>query len=157
MSCSSNRCNMTAGGPNSVIPAAQHTPYPVGATSASHAAQINGNANSENQVVLGNAFKGGKGGAGGIVVPQHQEIGTNQSGNMSANNTTKIVAASLSQGNANASMDKLVGGRMRRSHRKRARKSRKSGSKKTKRRKRRTQKHRISMRKGINLMRKRCA
>ena len=147
MSCSGNRCNMSvggSGGTNNPIPPAQHTPYPAGANSASDAARINGNNNVDNQTELGAAFKGGSGGMGRIVVPQHQEVSASQSGNQGANQTSASTAQSLSQGHENAKMDHLVGGRKRR----RTRKYMRSNKSTYKRRKRNTKRKASKSRRG---------
>jgi hypothetical protein len=97
------------GGSKHIIPPAQHSAYPAGATSPSEAAIMNGQSNIDSQSKMINSFNGGSGHQP-IVVPQHQELASNQSGNQGANETTVNVAKALTQGNENASMDELVGG-----------------------------------------------
>jgi len=141
MSCSTNRCNMFVGGSGNqarVLPHAESTPYPEGASSASEAAKMNGNENTNNQVQMSNAFKGGSGGR--IVVAQPTNVTQSQSGSQGANNTTTGLAVSLTQGNENASMDKLVGGRRRRTRRNKKSKNRRKSRKSNKTRKSRKMK-----------------
>ena len=141
MSCSTNRCNMFVGGSGNqarVLPHAESTPYPEGAGSASEAAKMNGNENTNSQVQMSNAFKGGSGGR--IVVAQPTNVTQSQSGSQSANNTTTGLAVSLTQGNENASMDKLVGGRRRRTRRNKKSKNRRKSHKSNKTRKSRKMK-----------------
>jgi len=141
MSCSINRCNMFVGGSGNqarVLPHAESTPYPEGAGSASEAAKMNGNENINSQVQMSNAFKGGSGGR--IVVAQPTNVTQSQSGSQSANNTTTGLAVSLTQGNENASMDKLVGGRRRRTRRNKKSKNRRKSRKANKTRKSRKMK-----------------
>uniref|UniRef100_A0A6C0EJ98 Uncharacterized protein n=1 Tax=viral metagenome TaxID=1070528 RepID=A0A6C0EJ98_9ZZZZ len=142
MSCSTNRCNMFVGGNGGnqarVLPAAENTPYPEGAGSASEAATMNGNANTNNQMEMSKAFKGGSGGR--IVVAQPTNVTQSQSGSQGANNTTTGLAVSLTQGNENASMDKLVGGRRRRTRRNKKSKNRRKSRKSNKTRKSRKMK-----------------
>jgi len=141
MSCSINRCNMFVGGSGNqsrVLPHAESTPYPEGAGSASEAAKMNGNENTNSQVQMSNAFKGGSGGR--IVVAQPTNVTQSQSGSQSANNTTTGLAVSLTQGNENASMDKLVGGRRRRTRRNKKSKNRRKSRKANKTRKSRKMK-----------------
>ena len=141
MSCSINRCNMFVGGSGNqarVLPHAESTPYPEGAGSASEAAKMNGNENTNSQLQMSNAFKGGSGGR--IVVAQPTNVTQSQSGSQSANNTTTGLAVSLTQGNENASMDKLVGGRRRRTRRNKKSKNRRKSRKSNKTRKSRKMK-----------------
>lgn len=103
------RCYGGSGGTNSVIPQAQHTAYPPGASTPSEAAKMHGDENVNAQSEMISTFSGGSGHQP-IVVPQHQEIANNESGEQGPNQTTVTVAKALSQGNENASMDELVGG-----------------------------------------------
>ena len=132
MSCSTNRCFMLNGGSGNqarVLPQAENTPYPEGASSASEAARMNGNANINNQIELSKAFKGGSGGR--IVVAQPTEVSQSQSGSQSANHTTQSLARSLTQGNENASMDSQVGAGRRRRMRKSKRNKRSKNHRKS--------------------------
>jgi hypothetical protein len=126
-----------SGNQTRVLPHAESTPYPEGAGSASEAAKMNGNANTDNQLQMSNAFKGGSGGR--IVVAQPTNVAQSQSGSQSANNTTTGLAVSLTQGDENASMDNLVGGR-----RRRTRKSRRNKKSKNHRKSRKLSKTRKS-------------
>ena len=128
----------SGGNSTRVLPAAESTPYPEGASSASEAAVINGNANTSNQVEMSKAFRGGSGGR--IVVPQPANITPSQSGSQGANNTTTGLAVSLTQGNENASMDNQVGGRRRRTRRNKKSKNRRKSRKSNKTRKSRKMK-----------------
>jgi len=152
MSCSTNRCLMLTGGSGNqtrVLPHAESTPYPEGAGSASEAAKMNGNANTDNQVQMSNTFKGGSGGR--IVVAQPTNVTSSQSGSQSANNTTTGLAVSLTQGNENASMDSQVGAgrrrRMRKSKRNKKSKNRRKTRKSNKTRKMKKSKKRRKTRK----------
>ena len=100
MKCQTSRCY--TGGKNHVIPPQQSTPYVAGATSPSESALKAGQINTDNQMSLNKAFRGG---SGRIPVAQPQQLAGNQSGNQGANNTTVKMAENLSQGHANSEYD----------------------------------------------------